>query len=86
MRPSDFFNALNPFARIERLLEAVMAQIDDLKAALDDVSTKVDAVGVEVKDLIAKLQNLPPTPDLTAAIAQAQGIAAKLAAIPPEPA
>ena len=65
--------------------EKTLAQIDDLKAALDDVSGKVDAVGAEVTDLIAKLSSLPPSPDLTAAIAQAQSIAAKLAAIPPEP-
>ncbi len=72
--------------RIEQNVRKIMGQLDDLQAALDDVSAKVDAVGTEVQDLITKLQNLPPTPNLTAAIQQAQGIAAKLAAIPPEPA
>jgi outer membrane murein-binding lipoprotein Lpp len=72
--------------RIEQKVTKLVSQVDDLKAALDDVSAKVDAVGTEVQDLITKLQNLPPTPDLTAAIQQAQAIAAKLAAIPPEPA
>jgi uncharacterized protein YoxC len=67
--------------------DQIMAQVDDLKAALDDVSKKVDGVGTEVADLITKLQavNQNPAVDLGPAIAQAQGIAAKLAAIPPAP-
>ena len=62
-----------------------MAQLDDLKAVLADVSAKVDAVGVEVADLIAKLSTVPPPTDLTEVIGLAQGIADKLKAIPPEP-
>jgi peptidoglycan hydrolase CwlO-like protein len=66
--------------------ETMMAQLDDLQAALTEIGTKVDGVATEVADLIAKLKALPPSVDLTAAIAQAQGILTKLQAIPPEPA
>lgn len=63
----------------------IMAQIDDLNAALASILAAVGTVGTEVQDLITKLQNMPPSVDLTAAIAQANGILAKLQAIPPEP-
>jgi hypothetical protein len=65
--------------------DRIMAQLDDLKAALAGVSTAVDALGVEVADLIAKLSTTPPPTDLTEVIGMAQSIADKLAAIPPEP-
>jgi ABC-type transporter Mla subunit MlaD len=85
---SKLDQVLAALTTIKHTGEKALAQIDDLKAALDDVSGKVDAVGTEVQDLIAKLQALlgQTAPDLAPLIAQAQGIAAKLAAIPPEPA
>lgn len=65
----------------------IMAQVDDLKAILTDVSGKIDGVGTEVADLIAKLEaaNQNPNVDLTEVISMAQAIQTKLAAIPPEP-
>lgn len=80
----------------------MMSQLDDLMKALGTVSDGVVALGplvaglaAEVQDLIIKLQNLPPSTDLTAAIAQAQeigsrvatvaAVAAQVQAIPPEP-
>lgn len=76
---------VNPVTRIVRMLERIMAQIDDLKTALTDISGRVDAVKVEVEDLIARLGQTPP-PDLTEVLGIAQSIQAKLAAIPAEPA
>ncbi len=65
-----------------------MAQIDDLKAslqasndALATVATKVDTVQAEVQTLIDKLNGLPPSTDLTEAIALAQGIQDKVNAL-----
>lgn len=83
----------SPFTNINRKLGAIMAQLDDLQAALtgisdkvDDVDTKLDGVRAsimtvdqEVKDLIALLAAGPT--DLTAAIAQAQAISGHLDAV-----
>jgi hypothetical protein len=63
----------------------IMSQLDDLKVILSGMTTAVDALGVEVADLIAKLSTNPPPTDLTEVIAMATAIQAKLAAIPPEP-
>ena len=76
-----------------------MAQLDDLKVALDAASAKVDSVGVavnavakEVADLLVALQAHPAAPDLAEVIASAQGVSVKLdavsaalAAVPPAP-
>lgn len=64
-----------------------MAQVDDLKAVLTDVLTKIDGVGAEVADLITKVTaaNQNPNVDLTDVIALATSIQSKLAAIPPAP-
>lgn len=79
--------------------DKIMAQLDDLTAALEAVNGKVDAVATavgavetEVAALITALQNSPAAPDLSAQIAAAQNIGAKLdqvsavlAATPPTP-
>lgn len=74
----------------------IMAQLDDLKAALDaitasvdGVDTKLDGVRDGIAGVAAEVQVLigllgQPAVDLTAAIAQAQGIADRLAAVTAE--
>ena len=68
--------------------EKIMGQLEDLQAALDATGTALDGIGGEVTNLGAEVQNLinklgtiPPSPDLTAALTQAQAIQGKVAAI-----
>lgn len=91
---------------LERLLrrlttnqEIIMTQLSDLQAALDAANGALDTIApevattaTEVQTLIAKLNNLPPSVDLTAALASANLIQSKvsaidtaLKAIPPSP-
>lgn len=65
-----------------------MGQLEDLQAAhqaindkVDVVAGKVDTVQAEVQVLIDKLNAMPPSPDLTAAIASANSILAKVQAV-----
>lgn len=85
--------------RITLNQETLMTQLSDLQAALDasnaaldTISGEVSGLATEVQTLITKLGNLPPSVDLTAAIASAQSIQGKvtaidtaLKAIPPAP-
>lgn len=64
-----------------------MAQLDDLKAALEasdakvtEVAGKVDAVQADVQTLLDRLGSTTP-PDLSEVVALAQGIQAKLGAV-----
>lgn len=63
-------------------LETIMAQQDDLMAALARIGTSVDGVGTDVTTLVSELQALqnstPPEVDLSGAIASATAIADKL--------
>lgn len=68
--------------------ETIMADINDLKPALDAIDVKVAAVKTDVDNLIAKLSAVPPaglTPEqqtaINDAVAHAQNIAASLGAI-----
>lgn len=60
--------------------QIIMAQIDDLNAAIDAISTKVGKVGDELKTVIAELAeaNQNPDVDLTVSIAKLQGISDSL--------
>jgi outer membrane murein-binding lipoprotein Lpp len=66
--------------RIERKVDYIMAQIDDLNTALAAISTDVDATLSEVKSLEDQLAaaNANPAVDLSGAIAAAAAIRAKL--------
>lgn len=77
-----FYSPVHPLKGMEK---RIMAQLDDLKAALDTVGGKVTAlvdgvasVGKEVDGLLVALQEHPAAPDLGDVIARAQGIAAQL--------
>lgn len=75
-----------------------MGQVDDLKALLRDIAAGVDTVdtnldtvrsgisdvAAEVQTLIDRLGTLPPSQDLTDALAQAQAIKDHLAAVATE--
>lgn len=63
----------------------IMAQIDDLQAALNTISTQADTLQTDFTNLETELTNLqnttPPEVDLSGVIAQAQAISTKLGAI-----
>jgi len=68
--------------------EVIMSQLTDLQAALDTANGALDTIGTEVTGLstevaalIAKLGTLPPSVDLTSALASAQSIQGKITAI-----
>lgn len=74
--------------RITTNQETIMTQLSDLQAALDAANGALDAIApevattaTEVQTLIAKLGNLPPSVDLTAALASANLIQTKVTAI-----
>ena len=63
----------------------IMTQQEDLQKALDDIQAGVGKAKSEIDTLIADLQAHPAAPDLSPQIAQAQQIAASLAAIQAAP-
>lgn len=81
--------------KLNRKMEALMAQVDDLNEKLDAVGTALDGVATglttlktdldkTLADLAAKIAALPPTPtvtDLTVTLAKAQALSDKIAPI-----
>lgn len=86
---------MNPFKRhpnisfgealILQRMDHIMAQIDDLQAALSAISAQADTLTTDFSSLeeqLTALQNsTPPEVDLSGVIATAQSISAKLGAI-----
>lgn len=85
---------LEKLGHLQRLMEYIMSNFDDLKSALAGIGDKVTTVKTDVETLLAKLtdlQNNPPsgmTPEQQAslddAVTTAQGIAESLGAIDAE--
>ena len=78
--------------RIEQRLDSItkkekqtMAMIDDLKAAVQDEQTKIDAVKTYLDDVVAKLANEPTPEEVAAVVADIQAHSAELAGMVPTP-
>lgn len=69
--------------QVKQFKEKTMADIDTLSTALDSISTEIDKISAETSTLVAELQaaNQSPAVDLSAVIAKAQAIEAKLQAV-----
>ena len=63
--------------RILRNTEAIMAQLDDLKALLTEAATSIEHISTDVDQLLVLAQ----AGDLTAVVAQATAIRDRLAAV-----